>query len=140
MAPAPMAVAQASPVDLPNAVTAAPASAAPSTSSSNATTVTAAPLPKVVPPSSDADYLNNPKPAYPRVSKSLNEQGTVMVSVFIGTDGNPQKVELKKSSGFDRLDKTALEAVRGWRFVPGSRGGVPEAMWVVVPIPFVLTK
>ena len=49
-----------------------------------------------------------------------------------------QKVEINKSSGYDRLDRQAQEAVMRWRFVPGKRNGVPEAMWSLVPINFVL--
>ena len=94
--------------------------------------------PKVDLPSSDADYLQNPRPAYPSMSKRLGEQGKVQVRVLIGTDGTAQKAEIKQSSGFDRLDQVALTTVQKWRYVPGKRGGVAEAMWFVVPINFVL--
>lgn len=93
---------------------------------------------KVELPSSDADYLQNPKPPYPAMSKRLNEQGKVQVRVLIGADGAAQKAEIKQSSGFDRLDQSALDTVMRWRYVPGKRGGVAEAMWFVVPITFVL--
>jgi periplasmic protein TonB len=85
-------------------------------------------------PTSDADYLQNPKPPYPPISRRLNEQGTSTLRVFIGADGVPQRAELIKSSGFDRLDKAALATVMRWRYVPGKRGGVAEAMSVTVPI------
>jgi protein TonB len=109
----------------------------------------APPAPRVAPPapsapariempSSDAAYLNNPKPGYPAISKRMGEQGKVVLRVLIGTDGLPQKVEINKSSGYDRLDRQAQEAVMRWRFVPGKRNGVPEAMWSLVPINFVL--
>ncbi len=94
--------------------------------------------PKVELPSSDADYLQNPKAAYPPMSKRLNEQGRVVVRVLIGVDGNAKQVEIRQSSGFDRLDQAALATAQSWRYVPGKRGGVPEAMWFNVPINFVL--
>ena len=94
--------------------------------------------PRVELPSSDADYLHNPKPVYPAISKRLNEQGKVLVRVLIGEDGRPQKAEIRQSSGFDRLDQSALNAIQQWRFVPGKRGGVAEAMWHIVPVNFVL--
>ncbi|MEO7128449.1 MAG: energy transducer TonB [Rhodoferax sp.] len=97
-----------------------------------------APPAKVELPSSNADYLQNPKPPYPPLSKRLGEQGKVIVRVLIGVDGLPQKAELKQSSGFDRLDHVAMETVMKWRYVPGKRGGVAEAMWFNVPINFVL--
>ena len=94
--------------------------------------------PKVELPSSKADYLHNPPPEYPRMSKRLGEQGKVVLKVLIGPDGAPQKVELQTSSGFERLDKSAMEAAMRWRYVPGKRGGVAEAMWYQVPIQFTL--
>ncbi|MEO8857862.1 MAG: energy transducer TonB, partial [Burkholderiaceae bacterium] len=86
--------------------------------------------------SSDAGYLQNPKPLYPPMSKRLQEQGTVLLDVLVGADGSAKKVQLKRSSGFDRLDKAALSTVQQWRFVPGTRAGVPEAMAYDVPITF----
>ena len=94
--------------------------------------------PRIELPSSDAEYLQNPKPSYPSLSKRLGEQGTVLIQVLIGVDGNAQKGEIKKSSGFDRLDQAALTTVLKWRYVPGKRAGVVEAMWFTVPIAFAL--
>ena len=90
--------------------------------------------PKVELPSSDADYLQNPQPDYPSMSKRLNEQGTVLVRVLIGVDGTAQKAEIEKSSEFRRLDEASLATVLKWRYVPGKRGGKPEAMWFTVPV------
>jgi protein TonB len=90
----------------------------------------------VVLPSTSAAYLNNPPPVYPRMSERLGEQGVVRLRVLVGTDGLPQQVELETSSGYDRLDRAALDAVKRWRFVPGRRGDTPETMWVRVPIDF----
>ena len=107
-----------------------------------AAVLVAAPAPPSAPsvqlPSSDADYLQNPKPAYPSISRRLNEQGRTTVRVLIGTDGQPQRAEIGKSSGFARLDEAAVTTVMRWRYVPGKRGGVAEAMWFNVPINWVL--
>ncbi|EYC51779.1 energy transducer TonB [Hylemonella gracilis str. Niagara R] len=91
-------------------------------------------------PSVDASYLYNKHPAYPEVSRRFNEQGQVIVRVLIGTKGEVLRAELGKSSGFVRLDRTAVSAVRGWRFLPGKRDGQAEAMWFNVPINFVLEQ
>jgi protein TonB len=74
------------------------------------------------------------------VSKRLGEEGTAVIRIYVGADGLPQRTELRTSSGFERLDAVALAAVMKWRFKPGSRNGVPEAMWVTQPIPFVLNR
>ncbi|MDO8440551.1 MAG: energy transducer TonB [Polaromonas sp.] len=128
--PPPMPLAMADPAPAINAPASvmAPPMAAP---------VAAAP-PRIELPSSNADYLQNPKPAYPAMSKRLGEQGKVVVRVLIGVDGVAQKAEIRQSSGFDRLDQAAWTTAQRWRYVPGKRGGVPEAMWVNVPINFVL--
>ncbi len=89
-------------------------------------------------PSSDANYLQNPKPPYPPISRRLNEQGKSIIRVQIGIDGLPQKAEIAKSSGYDRLDQAAMATVMRWRYVPGKRNGVPEEMWFNVPINWVL--
>jgi protein TonB len=94
--------------------------------------------PAVQLPSSTADYLDNPKPVYPPQSRRLREQGRVRLHVLIGVDGVAQQVEIAQSSGFDRLDDAARKTARAWRYVPGKRNGVPEAMWFYVPINFVL--
>jgi len=147
--PAPMPVAIADPTPAPNAPTGittpqppAPPIEAPVAPPAPAPGPPAPPAPPAPPkielPSSDAAYLNNPKPSYPAISKRMGEQGKVVLRVLIGTDGVPQKVEVNQSSGFDRLDRQAQDAVMRWRFVPGKRNGVPEAMWNLVPVNFVL--
>jgi len=89
-------------------------------------------------PKFDADYLNNPSPTYPKLSKQLHEQGTTLVLVHVQPDGLPDQIELKRSSGSARLDQSALAAVKHWKFVPATSGGKPVAAWVVVPLEFSL--
>ncbi len=85
-------------------------------------------------PSSDADYLQNPKPEYPRTSYRNGETGKVVHKVWIGTDGKAQRAELVSSSGFPGLDRAAYDTVMRWRYVPGKRNGVAETMPFEVPI------
>ncbi len=89
-------------------------------------------------PSLHADYLNNPAPAYPAQSRQLGEQGKVLLRVLVKADGSVEQVNLRKSSGYDRLDSTALETVKQWRFVPAKRADQAIAAWVIVPISFSL--
>lgn len=142
LAPVPLAVADTHPTP-PSAITPAnaPVNAPPAatTSAARPAPATAAPpIVKVELPSSDADYLNNPKLPYPPMSKRLGEQGKVVVHTLIGADGVPQKADIKQSSGFDRLDQAALATALRWRYVPGKRAGVAETMWFNVPFSFVL--
>ena len=141
MQPAPQPLAIADPTPSPNApvgvVTPQPA-LAPFTAPVAVAAAAPAAAPTVQLPSSDADYLQNPRPPYPPISRRLNEQGKTTVRVLIGVDGLPQRSEIVKSSGFERLDQAAMATVMRWRYVPGKRGGVPEAMWFNVPINWVL--
>jgi protein TonB len=88
----------------------------------------------------DADYLDNPSPAYPSASRRLGEQGIALLRVYVSAQGLAETVELKASSGFARLDQAAQEAVSRWRFVPARRGEQAVAAWVQVPITFQLDK
>ena len=143
--PTPLAV--NTPAPQPSEITLAPVAPSPlvtsgekALSNTSATATTAAPPapPKVELPSSDADYLNNPKPPYPPLSKRMGEQGKVVIRTLIGTDGTALEASIFKSSGFDRLDQAALATARKWRYLPGKRAGIAEAMWFNVPFTFVL--
>jgi periplasmic protein TonB len=96
------------------------------------------PPPPVTPPRFNADYLRNPAPNYPLLSRRMGEQGKVLLRVFVNADGNPEKVELRTSSGSPRLDQSALDTVKHWKFVPARQGDQPVAAWVLVPISFAL--
>lgn len=146
LAPAPRPLAIADPAPAPNAPIVSPAPPAPlppitaPVAAAPSPAPAAPPAPKVELPRSDADHLNNPVPPYPPVSKRLGEEGTSVVHIYVGADGLPQKAELRSSSGFERLDAAALAAVMKWRFKPGTRGGIAEAMWILQPIPFVINR
>lgn len=78
-------------------------------------------------------------PKYPYESRRLKEQGTVVLDVQLGTNGLVERIAVRSSSGYPRLDKAALEAVRRWRWSPTVRDGQPVAVRGVVEIPFTLT-
>lgn len=104
--------------------------------------------PVVVPPSApepvaelpryNAAYLSNPPPAYPMLARRRGIEGTVVVRAEVAASGECLRVELKKTSGAGMLDNAALDAVRGWRFVPAKRGSQAVVAWVEVPITFKL--
>lgn len=106
------------------------------------------PQPVVVPPAPapaavvaarfDADYLHNPKPVYPALSRRMNEEGKVLLKVRVSGQGAALDVAISKSSGFPRLDAAAVDAVTRWRFVPARRGDEAVDSSVIVPITFAL--
>lgn len=80
------------------------------------------------------------EPAYPSSEIRLEHEGTVLLSVYILANGRVGDVKLDKSSGYPKLDESALREARVWRFQPGSRDGTPVAMWKQLPISFRITK
>jgi periplasmic protein TonB len=83
-----------------------------------------------------ADYLDNPPPTYPRMSRRLREEGEVTLRVRVTPEGRPAEVVIAGSSGSSRLDQAAWAAVQSWRFAPARQGTRPVEAWVVVPIVF----
>jgi protein TonB len=136
--PSPEPVAEVAPAALPVAETVASSSSSSSTASSDATaSASDAPL---VAANFDAAYLRNPKPPYPAISKKLHEEGRVELHVYVLADGNVGKVEIRRSSGYGRLDESAKTTVNRWRFSPGRRGDKAVDSWVIVPILFNLKE
>lgn len=133
-APLPQARSVETPAPTPttptSTTTAALTTTAPASSASDKTTA------HIELPISRASYLHNPEPAYPEISLRRREQGRVVINAFIGTDGLAHQTAVYRSSGYPRLDDAALAAVKTWRFVPGKRAGVPEAMWFSIPFSF----
>jgi protein TonB len=83
-----------------------------------------------------ANYLKNPRPAYPRRAKREGLEGTTVLRVQVQPSGKPGGIKVQKSSGHELLDEAALETVAQWTFAPATRGGEPVAGSVLVPIVF----
>ncbi|MBU3612055.1 energy transducer TonB [Polynucleobacter sp. MG-27-Goln-C1] len=64
----------------------------------------------------DRDIFLNPKPIYPLLSRRMREQGAVQLKLCINEQGNVESVLLAKSSGHEKLDRSAMDGVRGWKF------------------------
>lgn len=85
-----------------------------------------------------ANLIAAEAPRYPLDSRRNREQGTVVLLVTVGPDGKVASIALSRSSGFDRLDRAALGAVRNWRWSPLREAGVALTVQGLVHIPFVL--
>lgn len=99
---------------------------------------TAPPAEPLVQPRFDANYLKNPAPNYPPLSRKMGEEGKVILRVLVSAQGSADSVEVKTTSGSQRLDDAAVNTVKQWKFIPAKRGdsAVPSA--VLVPIIFKL--
>ena len=98
-----------------------------------------APPPRTL-PSAAVQYLVPPSPVYSRASARMKEAGRVVLRVWIDEGGMPRDVQVATSSGFPRLDDSALAAVRLARFKPYVESGSAIAGWAVIPIEFELPK
>jgi protein TonB len=87
---------------------------------------------------SQLGYIVAPNPIYPARSRKAGDQGNVMIRVLVDVTGRPAQVSLQTSSGHPELDQSALSAVRAAQFRPYAEGGLTQAVWVLVPINFVL--
>ena len=90
----------------------------------------------VTQPIFNADYLENPAPAYPPLSRRTGEQGRVTLRVLVNASGRADDAQVRASSGSARLDDSARSAVLQWKFVPAKRGDEPVPAWVLIPITF----
>ena len=96
--------------------------------------------PAVEPPKFGAAYLNNPAPTYPPVSRRYGEQGRVLLRVLVSENGLAESVQLDSSSGYEKLDRAAIEAVKKWSFIPAKRSNQPVSAYVLVPVKFSLSS
>ena len=83
-------------------------------------------------------YRENTHPVYPWIARLKGYEGVVLLSAEIFSDGKVGTLKIKRSSGYALLDRSALDAVKAWKFEPGRRMGRSIPMWVDVPVKFVL--
>ena len=78
------------------------------------------------------------KPHYPELARRRGIEGTVLLKVRVTEQGRVETVQVERSAGHPTLDQSAAEAVQRWRFEPARQGGVPVAIWVLIPVEFKL--
>jgi protein TonB len=117
--------------------TAAVAPSVPQPPSSLAPTVmapVAAPVqPKTI---SGVQYLEAPQPVYPPLARRAGEAGKVILRVLVNQQGRAEQVDLRSSSGSERLDESARQSVLKARFRPHLEDGLAVAVYALVSINF----
>ena len=83
-------------------------------------------------------YVENSKPLYPQEARKKGYEGEVLLKVEVLANGRVGRVEVKKSSGYEILDWSALTAVKQWKFIPANQGDGSIPCWVNIPIKFQL--
>jgi TonB family protein len=82
--------------------------------------------------------ISRPSPSYPAEALRNNETGTVVLRITVDERGEPEKVEVARSSRSRSLDRAAAQAARRWRFRPAQQNGRAVTATVEVPISFTL--
>jgi protein TonB len=134
----------------------APRESEPSTSTTTALPAPTAPVPVTLAPSTQPARAATAPPVktgvsvnasyvaietekfYPRLSRRYEEQGTVLLRVYISAAGRAEKVELKKSSNIPSLDQAADSLARSLQYIPAKLDGNPVADWTDLPVTFKL--
>jgi TonB family protein len=75
-----------------------------------------------------ARFASGDEPVYPEMSRRLQEEGTVELSIGLLGDGSVHDLGIARSSGHRRLDDAALVAARTWRFNPRTGGADIETI------------
>ncbi len=78
------------------------------------------------------------KPIYPWRARELGIEGTVVVRIFVDERGIVRRVKIVKSSPPGVFERSVLEAVKSWKFIPARDGGRPVSCWIEKPIRFKL--
>lgn len=77
----------------------------------------------------------NPEPDFSDEARKSKTQGIVTLLLVVGKDGHTYDIRVGQSLGMG-LDEKAIEAVRRWRFRPGTFNGAPVATRIAVQVDF----
>ena len=71
---------------------------------------------------SEAKGLGQIRPIYPQASRMMGEEGSVKAQFEVNDNGKVSNIRIISSSGFKRLDKEVIRALKLAKFVPATRG------------------
>jgi len=76
-----------------------------------------------------------PDPDYSDEARKAKYQGTVVLTVIVGTDGRVHNAQVARSLGMG-LDQKALEKIMVWKFKPATKDSKPVPVEVNVEVTF----
>jgi TonB family protein len=74
-------------------------------------------------------------PVYTEEAKAKNIEGSVMLSLTVGTDGKAHNIQVVHSLE-PGLDQKAIECVQAWDFKPGTKDGAPVNLQAQIVVNF----
>lgn len=72
---------------------------------------------------------------YPLIAQEMRMRGLVIIECTVGPNGHVISAYVKKSSGFDILDNSALVSIEQWRFPEQDK-----SMRIEIPVRFILRE
>jgi protein TonB len=78
-------------------------------------------------PDGEAHPLGKIEPVYPPLSRKLGEEGEAVLALAIDESGRVTEALVEKSSGYERLDEAAKQALLAASFEPARKNGVALA-------------
>jgi protein TonB len=72
------------------------------------------------------------------VAREKGYEGTVYLRVFVRVDGRVGQLAVDRTSGYEILDRAAVDSVKGWAFFPAKKSGRLVESWVLLPVKFAL--
>lgn len=79
-------------------------------------------LPRVV-------YAQDPE--FSEEARQQRVEGTVVLGITVTSEGKATQIRVVRSLGYG-LDEKAIEAVRNWKFRPGTKDGQPVSVMIAV--------
>jgi TonB family protein len=76
-----------------------------------------------------------PEPDFSEEARRAKFQGEVILSIVVDKMGNVARIRLEKATGHG-LDEHAMEAIKAWRFAPGTRNSEPVAVREPIEVGF----
>lgn len=87
-----------------------------------------------------AVVLQKIEPQYPILARQNLWTGKVIIRIHISTEGICSSAEIAQSSGYQVLDRAALQSVYQWRFKPAQEGRRAIVDTLLVPFIFDLVR
>ena len=102
--------------------------------------VDAAPPAKVAYGLSEVDQIPTAsvktRPVYPYRARRLSIEGEVDVKFLVDRNGRVSKISIERASPPHLFEKSVVQALGKWRFIPGKVAGRPVNTWVTTTIVF----
>jgi protein TonB len=76
------------------------------------------------------------RPVYPPMAKQKNIEGVVVVKFMVTTEGTVENVSVLKAKPQGHFEKAAMDAVKKWKFQPGTIGEEPVNTWMTAMVKF----